>query len=190
MQSVKIVVTGGVRAGTTSLIRSMSEIAVLSTERHVSRMDSEGEGIVAMDFGRITISDSLVLYLFGTPGEERESLIGGPFSDGLIGIIVTVDTTRPASIDHAARIVDFLEEHSDAPYVVAANRFHDTDPEAVAALRTALDVPDDVPLIGCDAVVRASAKEVVATLLHRILDTMPEQGERAPEPGSMNLDRS
>ena len=181
MRSVKIVVTGAVRAGTTSLIRSLSEIAVLSTERRVSSAsEPQGEGVVAMDFGRVTIADDLVLYLFGTPGEQRESLVGGPFAEGLVGIVVTVDATRAASIEQAAEIVTFLEEHSDTPYVVAANRFHGTG-EAMAELRRDLDVPDDVPVIGCDAVVRALVKEVVATLLHRILETMPTSADPGRE---------
>jgi signal recognition particle receptor subunit beta len=174
MHSVKVIVTGPSGAGSTSLIRSLSEIAVLSTERRVpSASRAQGEGVVAMDFGRVTISEDVVLYLFGTPGEERESLIGGPFSDGMIGIIVTVDATRPTSIEKAAEIVGFLEQHSDAPYVVAANRLEATDAEGIRRLRAALDVPDDVPLIACDAVVRESVKRVVATLLRRILETMP-----------------
>jgi signal recognition particle receptor subunit beta len=174
MRSVKVVVTGPVRAGTTSLIRSVSEIAVLSTERRVAnRENARGESVVAMDFGRITISDDLVLYLFGTPGDELDSLVGGPFTDGMIGIVVTVDVTRPTSVDQGREIIEFLERHSDAPYVVAANHMHAQGPDAMTSLRSALDVPDDVPVVACDAVIRASVKPVLVALLRRILETMP-----------------
>jgi signal recognition particle receptor subunit beta len=174
MRSVKIVVTGPVRAGTTSLIRSVSEIAVLSTERRISKgTQLATEAVVAMDFGRVTVSDDLVLYMFGTPGEENDSLVGGPFSDGLIGIVVTVDATKPSSIQNATPIIEFLERHSGAPYVIAANRMKDPTPGELTSLRRSLRVPDDVPVVPCDAVVRASVKQVLVALLDRILQTMP-----------------
>jgi signal recognition particle receptor subunit beta len=174
MRSVKIVVTGPVRAGTTSLIRSLSEIAVLSTERRVSSPSRpNGEVAVAMDFGRVTIADDLVLYLFGTPGEERDSLVGGPFAEGMVGIVVMVDAVRPPSVEQAAEMIAFLEQHSEVPYVVAANRMHDRSNDAIEALRDDLDAPDDVPIVPCDAVMRESAKQVLTTLLRRILATMP-----------------
>jgi len=175
MQSVKIVVTGPKRAGTTTLIRSLSEIAVLTTERRVpgATRNPREEKTVALDFGRVTISKDLVLYIFGTPGHEPESLVGGSLAEGMIGLIVTVDVTRPVSVQEAAEIIAFLEEKSSAPYVVAANRMHVGDGSALNRLRVGLDLPDDVPIIALDATSRPSAKAVVAALLRRILETMP-----------------
>lgn len=175
MQSVKILITGPVRAGTTTLIRSLSEIAVLTTQRRVPGVSRNpgDEKTVAMDFGRVRIDDDVMLYLFGTPGDEQESLIGGALADGMIGLIVMVDATRPVSVDEAAEIVAFLERSSSAPYVVAANRLGECDEAGIARLRRGLDVPDDVPVIACDATKRSSVKAVVAALLRRILQTMP-----------------
>jgi signal recognition particle receptor subunit beta len=126
-----------------------------------------------MDFGRVTISDDLVLYLFGTPGEESASLVGGPFADGMIGIVVVVDASRLSSVKNGAEIIEFLEQHSDAPYVVAANRGQESSADDVDSLRRSLRLPDGVPLVPCETVVRASVKQVLVTLLHRILETTP-----------------
>jgi uncharacterized protein len=175
MRSVKVVVTGPVRAGTTSLIRSVSEIAVLTTERRVADPEHAPRSgrVVAMDFGRITVSDDLALYLFGTPGEDRGSLVGGPFADGMIGLIVTVDATRPASIETAAELVAFLEANSDVPYVIAANRMRARGDADLDKLREKLGASAEVPIVPFDAVQRASVKRVLTALMHRILETTP-----------------
>lgn len=173
MQSVKIVVTGSERSGVTSFIRSVSEIAALTTERRIPGAEpSAREVVIPMDFGRVTINDDLVLYLFGTPGEEDRSLVGGPFSDGLVGIVVIVDTGRPASIERATGIVAFMRQNSDVPFVVAANQ----RPDAVARdldLTQVLGLPENTPVIECNATDRSSAKAVVIGLFNRILETMP-----------------
>lgn len=182
MRSAKIIVTGPVRAGTTTLIRSLSEIAVLSTERKLGEREGGGsrEATVALDFGRVTINRELVLYLFGTPGEEPASLACGPLAEGSIGVILVVDASRASSIDNATEIVTFLQESSDVPYAVAANRLAPGDEERVAALRTALKVPSWVPVIPCQVTERESSKRVVLALLDRILDTLPPGQPVAP----------
>lgn len=172
MQSVKIVITGPERSGTTSFIRSVSEINVLTTERRLPGAEpSARETVIPMDFGRVTITDDLVLYLFGTPGEEDRSLVGGPFADGLIGIVVMVDITRPHSVDRAQAIVAFLRQRSEVPFVVAANHRKDAVVDMGDVPRL-LGVPEGIPVIECDATDRASAKSVVISLLRRILETM------------------
>ena len=176
MKSAKIIVTGPVRAGTTSFIRSLSEIAVLSTERKLgngSSQNGRGEATVALDFGRITISRELVLYLFGTPGEEPDTLACGPLAEGPIGVIVVVDATRPASVEGAAEILEFLLENSDVPLAVAANRMPQDDEGRVSKLREDLRLPAEVPVVACEATQRVSAKRVVLALLDRIIDTTP-----------------
>jgi signal recognition particle receptor subunit beta len=175
MKSAKIIVTGPVRAGTTTFIRSLSEIAVLTTERRLD-VDSAAPGAertVALDFGRVTIAADLVLYLFGTPGEEPESLVAGPLAEGTIGVIVTVDASRPASIDDAARIVAFLKENSDVRFAVAANRADVGDEKRLSLLRDALALPETAALIPCDVTQRESSKAVVLALLDDILDHGP-----------------
>ena len=105
MQSVKVVVTGPFNAGKTTFIKAVSEITVLSTERQVSDASGEGKGetTVAMDFGRITISDDVVLYLFGTPGQQRFSFMWETLSEGMLGFVVLVDALADDSITEASR---------------------------------------------------------------------------------------
>jgi signal recognition particle receptor subunit beta len=184
MRSAKIIVTGPVRAGTTTLIRSLSEIAVLSTERKLGEREGGGqrEATVALDFGRVTINRDLVLYLFGTPGEEPASLACGPLAEGSIGVVLVVDASRPRSIENAVEIVQFLQDSSDVPYAVAANRLAQGDETRVTALRTALKVPSWVPVIPCQVTERESSKRVVLALLDRILDTMPPGPTAAATP--------
>ncbi len=101
MQSVKVVVTGPFNAGKTTFIKAVSEITVLSTERQVSDASQEGVGetTVAMDFGRITVSDDVVLYLFGTPGQERFSFMWETLSEGMLGFVLLVDADEPESVE-------------------------------------------------------------------------------------------
>jgi signal recognition particle receptor subunit beta len=175
MKSAKIIVTGPAHAGTTTLIRSLSEIAVLSTERRIGWAPARGreEATISLDFGRVTIDRDLVLYFFGTPGDDPASLALGPLAERPIGLIVTLDTTRPASVEGAAGIVEFLRTDSEVPYVVAANRLPQGDENGSTGIRGALHVPDDVPIVACEVTERESVKRVVLALIDRILDTMP-----------------
>jgi signal recognition particle receptor subunit beta len=172
VKSAKIIVTGPARAGTTTLIRSLSEIAVLSTERKLDHRNAQGRGeaTVALDFGRVTINRDLVVYLFGTPGDEPTSLAEGPLAEGPLGLIVSVDASRPRSLEGAAEIVDFLEANSDVPYVVAANKLAQGDDTRLSAVREAVHAPAGVPIIACDVTQRESSKRVVLALIDRVLD--------------------
>jgi uncharacterized protein len=182
MRSAKIIVTGPSRAGTTTLIRSLSEIAVLSTERRLGAGTGAGRGeaTVALDFGRVTINRDVVLYFFGTPGDEPSSLACGPLAEGPIGVIVVVDASRPRSVEEAAGIIAFLEEDSDVPLAVAANRLPQGDAKRLAGLRDALKTPAEVPIVPCEVTERESSKRVVLALVDRIIDTTP-----AAEPGGV-----
>src|SRR5512133_2784130 len=124
MQSVKVVVTGPFNAGKTTFIKSVSEITVLSTERQVSDTSGEGSGetTVAMDFGRITVSDDVVLYLFGTPGQARFSFMWETLSEGMLGFVLLVDARDPATFEDARGMIEFFTRMSDVPFVVAANK--------------------------------------------------------------------
>ncbi len=174
MQSVKVVVTGPFNAGKTTFIKSVSEITVLSTERQVSDVSGEGGGetTVAMDFGRITISDDVVLYLFGTPGQERFSFMWETLSEGMLGFVLLVDAKSQDSISDAASMIEFFTGMSDVPFVVAANKVDPNDSQTLAAIRSTLALADDVPLLACDAKEKDSVKSVLLGLLYRILDSM------------------
>jgi small GTP-binding protein len=174
VQSVKVVITGPFNAGKTSLIKAVSEITVLSTERQVSDSSGEGDGetTVAMDFGRITVSDDVVLYLFGTPGQARFSFMWETLSEGMLGFVLLVDAQDPSTFDDAKGMIDFFTSMSDVPFVVAANKVVDNDEEVLRRVREDLNLTATVPLLAVDARSRASVKTVLLGLLYEILKSM------------------
>jgi small GTP-binding protein len=174
MQSVKVVITGPFNAGKTTFIKTVSEITVLSTERQVSDVSGErgGETTVAMDFGRISISDDVVLYLFGTPGQERFSFMWETLSEGMLGFVLIVDVNSSDSVNDATSMIEFFTNMSDVPFVVAANRADADDAAGLDVLRTSLALAADVPLLPVDARDKESVKAVLLGLLYRILESM------------------
>jgi signal recognition particle receptor subunit beta len=174
MQSVKVVVTGPFNAGKTTFIKSVSEITVLSTERQISDSSGEGSGetTVAMDFGRITVSDDVVLYLFGTPGQSRFSFMWETLSEGMLGFVLLVDATEPGTFADAKEMIGFFGSMSDVPYVVAANKVEAEDTETIRSVRRDLGLADDVPLLPVDARGKDSVKAVLLGLLYEILESM------------------
>lgn len=174
MQSVKVVITGPFNAGKTTFIKAVSEITVLSTERQISNTSAEGSGetTVAMDFGRITISDDVVLYLFGTPGQERFSFMWETLSEGMLGFVLLVDADDRDSYEDAKSMIAFFRNMSDVPFVVAANKVSATDMKTLRAVRTAIALDDEIPLLPVDARDKESVKAVLLGLLYRILDSM------------------
>ncbi|MDP2182431.1 MAG: ATP/GTP-binding protein [Actinomycetota bacterium] len=174
MQSVKVVVTGPFNAGKTTFIKAVSEITVLSTERQVSDTSGEGGGetTVAMDFGRITISDDVVLYLFGTPGQERFSFMWETLSEGMLGFVLLVDALELESIQDARAMIAFFREMSDVPFVVAANKITAEEAERLERLRGELALEEAVPLLPMDAREKDSVKAVLLGLLYRIVESM------------------
>src|SRR5512135_46221 len=180
MQTVKMVVTGPFSAGKTEFIRSVSEIDVVSTERKVS---SNGERAVknvttvAMDFGRITVDDDLVLYLFGTPGQKRFDLMWEILSEGMLGFIVMVDSTRPETFREARSILETFRAYAPTPYVVAANKQDIKDAWELEDMRHALRLDSKVKLLPCTATDRDSVKSILLELLYSILSEM-ENGEK------------
>jgi len=174
MQSVKVVVTGPFNAGKTTFIKAVSEITVLSTERQVSDASGEGGGetTVAMDFGRITVSDDVVLYLFGTPGQSRFSFMWETLSEGMLGFVLLVDTYEPPSFPDAREMIEFFTGMSDVPFVVAANKVDADDTETLVRLRDDLGLAESVPLLPVDARDKDSVKAVLLGLLYEILESM------------------
>ena len=174
MQSVKVVITGPFNAGKTTFIKAVSEITVLSTERQISDSSGEGSGetTVAMDFGRITVSDDVVLYLFGTPGQERFSFMWETLSEGMLGFVLLVDAEDEDSFEDAKSMIAFFRNMSDVPFVVAANKVPATDIKRLRQVRSAIALEDTIPLLPVDAREKESVKAVLLGLLYRILDSM------------------
>jgi small GTP-binding protein len=174
MQTVKMVVTGPFNAGKTEFISAVSEIDVVSTERKIS---SEIERIkesttVAMDFGRITVDEELVLYLFGTPGQKRFDFMWEILSEGMLGFIVMVDSTRPETFREARSILETFRAYAPTPYVVAANKQDCKDAWEIDDMRIALRIDSKIKLVNCVATDKESVKSVLLELLYSILEEM------------------
>ncbi|MFD7948793.1 ATP/GTP-binding protein, partial [Streptomyces sp. NPDC059744] len=155
----------------TTIVVSVSDIRPLTTEETMTQagvgvddnfgVESKTATTVAMDFGRISISDELILYLFGTPGQERFWFLWNGLFEGALGAVVLIDTRR---LEVSFDVIGRLEERG-VPFVVAVNTFPDAPKHPVEALRSALDLPDEVPMIDCDARLRASSRDVLMTLM-------------------------
>ena len=180
MQTLKMVVTGPFSAGKTEFIQSVSEIDVVSTERRIS---SEIERIkettnVAMDFGRITIDNDMALYLFGTPGQKRFDFMWEILSEGMLGFVVIIDSTRPETFREARKILETFRAYAPTPYVVAANKQDCEDAWEVDDMRIALRLNPEIKLLECVAIEKQSVKDVLLELLYSILaelDTIDHQ---------------
>ena len=171
-QAVKIVVTGPFAAGKTTLIRTISEITVLSTERGITddTRSRKAETTVAMDFGRITIDRDLVLYLFGTPGQERFDFMWEILGEGMLGYVLLVDASRPETLAEAQNILEAFRRMARVPFVVALNRPDQLGSVSEDSVRAALELSSHVPVVPCDATDKDSVKNVLLALLYSVLD--------------------
>jgi small GTP-binding protein len=174
MQAVKMVVTGPFAAGKTAFISAVSEIDVVSTERTIS---SAAERVketttVAMDFGRITVDDDLVLYLFGTPGQRRFDFMWEILSEGMLGFVVIVDSTRPETFREAKRILETFQNYAATPFVVAANKQDHEDAWEPDDLRIILRLDPAIKVLPCVSIDKESVKNVLLELLYSILEQL------------------
>jgi small GTP-binding protein len=177
-QTVKMVVTGPFSSGKTQFVQSISEIDVVATERTISTEEErvKDQTTVAMDFGRITIDDDLILYLFGTPGQRRFDFMWEILAEGMLGFVVMVDSAKPETFREAKSILETFRAYAPTPYVVAANKQDVDDAWEVDDLRIALRLDPDVKMLPCISKDRESVKNVLLELLFSILEEMDIEG--------------
>jgi uncharacterized protein len=183
--AIKILIAGGFGVGKTTMVAAVSETKPLRTEEQLTQ---EGVGVddlsgveakstttVAMDFGRITFDDDLVLYLFGTPGQDRFWFVWDELALGALGAVVLADTRRLADCFPS---IDYFERHG-IPFVIGVNWFEGSRHYELDEVRLALNLDPDVPVLVCDARDRASSKDVLITLVEHVSDTRNRAREAA-----------
>jgi signal recognition particle receptor subunit beta len=175
-RSVKVMIAGGFGTGKTTMVRSVSDIRPLTTEETLTEasagvdrllgVSGKTQTTVSLDFGKIGLNESLVLYLFGTPGQERFWFLWNGLFKGALGAVVLVDTRR---LESSFRAIEEMERQ-EVPFVVALNVFPDSRHHPVQEIRDALDIPEHTPVVAFDARDRSSSRDVLVALIHHLKD--------------------
>ncbi|MEV0665275.1 GTP-binding protein [Actinomadura luteofluorescens] len=179
--AVKILIVGHFAVGKTTYVGTLSEIRPLRTEERMTQAGASVDDLagikdkttttVAMDFGRLTLTDDLVLYLFGAPGQQRFTRLWEDLARGALGALILVDTAR---LQESFAVMDIVEKQG-LPYAVAVNHFEGSPRFPEAEVREALDLAASTPLVSCDARDRVSSTEALISLVDHLLTLDAEQ---------------
>jgi signal recognition particle receptor subunit beta len=179
VRPLKIVITGPFAAGKTTLIKTISEVAIVGTERDVTdeTKSVKQRTTVAMDFGRITFAEDLSLFLFGTPGQRRFEVMWEILSEGMIGFICLVNAADQRSVEEASHILDQFRKYADVPYVIGVSHLDEVSEsheEVFSRVRQTLEVPETIEVISCDPREREDVKALMLHILMGVLGRLEQ----------------